>query len=149
MSSFTSQPWFEPVPDSKFWIVRREFTYHITSKYGKYKVIIPFGFKTDFASVPRLFWWLVSPWGRHGKAAVVHDRLYQSIRIMLTDPLYKSMFDYFDYAQKDPRKFSDDIFLEAMGVLEVKNWRKYPMYWAVRLFGWFAWQHKQVPDRGA
>jgi hypothetical protein len=34
---------------------------------------------------------------------------------------------------------ADGIFLEAMGVLGVKNWRKYPMFLAVRCFGFLAW----------
>jgi hypothetical protein len=30
------------------------------------------GFKTDFASVPRVLWWLCPPLGRYSKATVVH-----------------------------------------------------------------------------
>ncbi len=120
MSSFTSQPWFEPIIDSKFWLVKRGFTYHITSEYGKDKIVIPVGFETDFASVPKLFWSIIPPWGRYGKAAVVHDYLYRT--------------------QTRTRKESDDIFLEAMGVLNVVVWKRTIMYLAVRWFGWFAWR---------
>jgi len=128
MSSFTSEPWFEPVSDSKFWIVRRGFTYHITSKYSKDKIVIPFGFKTDFASVPQILWNIVPPWGRYGKAAVVHDWLYQH-RSNPNQKWYQRMFC-------KERKRADDIFLGAMTVLNVRAWRKHPMYYAVRSFGW-------------
>ena len=128
MSSFTTQPWFEPVPDSKHWIVRRGFTYHIDSKYDKNKIVIPVGFKTDFASVPSILWNIVPPWGRYGKAAVVHDWLYQH-RTGITQKWYQRMFC-------KERSRADTIFLEAMTILNVRSWRKYPMYYAVRCFSW-------------
>jgi hypothetical protein len=40
-------------------------------------ITVPAGFVTDFASVPKLFWNLLPPTGRYGKAAVVHDVLQQ------------------------------------------------------------------------
>jgi hypothetical protein len=80
---------------------------------------VPEGFVTDFASVPRLFWRIVPPWGRYSPAAVVHDYLYQSAKVS--------------------RKEADDIFLELMARLGVPRWKRYTMYWAVRGFGGFAW----------
>lgn len=38
-------------------------------------ITVPAGYRTDFASVPRFFHRIVSPVGRHGKAAIVHDWL--------------------------------------------------------------------------
>ncbi|WP_062120568.1 DUF1353 domain-containing protein [Aureimonas sp. AU40] len=39
-------------------------------------VIVPVGFVTDGATVPRCLWWFLPPWGtRESKAAVVHDFL--------------------------------------------------------------------------
>ncbi len=136
MSSFTTQPWFEPVPNSKFWIVRRGFTYHIGTKYSKNKVVIPFGFKTDFASVPRLLWGLIPPWGRYGKATIVHDYLYQNHQdTNLT--LLKRMFS-------SERKKADTIFKEAMQVLAVKRWKVFVMYWGVRIGGWLSWKERYL-----
>ena len=39
-------------------------------------VVVPAGFATDFASVPRAFWRLLPPFGEYMLAAVVHDYLY-------------------------------------------------------------------------
>jgi hypothetical protein len=36
---------------------------------------IPAGFRTDLATVPRIFWGIVSPSGRHDLAVIVHDYL--------------------------------------------------------------------------
>jgi hypothetical protein len=41
---------------------------------GETEVItIPAGTRTDLASVPRIFWWLLAPFGAHEAAAVLHD----------------------------------------------------------------------------
>ena len=77
------------------------------------------GFQTDFASVPRLLSPIVARWGRHGKAAVVHDFLY--------------------WDQELGKERSDEIFREAMGVLEVAGWRKFLIYQAVKWFGGGSW----------
>lgn len=42
-------------------------------RYGAYTV--PVGYITDFASIPRLLWWLMPQSGRWNPAAIVHDRL--------------------------------------------------------------------------
>lgn len=39
-------------------------------------IIVPEGFVTNFASVPRLLWWLIPPAGRAANASVVHDFMY-------------------------------------------------------------------------
>lgn len=40
--------------------------------------VVPKGFVTDGASVPRLFWWFASPSGDLFEASVVHDFLYKN-----------------------------------------------------------------------
>lgn len=47
-----------------------------TEYVGETDVIhIPAGFRTDLASVPRIFWWLMPPTGVYEQAAVLHDWL--------------------------------------------------------------------------
>ncbi|GAI33030.1 unnamed protein product, partial [marine sediment metagenome] len=65
-------------------------------------------------------WTFLPAWGKYGKAAVVHDYLYQT--------------------QTRTRKFADDVFYEAMLVSGTKPWKAMAMYRAVRLFGWLAWK---------
>jgi hypothetical protein len=79
-------------------------------------ITVPAGFVTDFASVPKLFWNLLPPTGRYGKAAVVHDYLYR------TPGLASKMI-------------ADATFLEAMAALDVPTVTRYLMYFGVRLFG--------------
>lgn len=79
-------------------------------------IIIPSGFITDFASVPRIFWRVIPPWGRYSPAAVVHDYLYRN-KIL-------------------KRKTADGIFYKLMIKSGVPRIEATAMYWAVRMFGW-------------
>jgi hypothetical protein len=87
-------------------------------------IVVPAGFKTDFASVPRLLWMIISPIDEHGKAAVVHDYCY--------------------YIAYDKKKRCDDIFREGLIVLRVPKWKVVCMYWSVRIFGWVAWLKHRI-----
>ncbi len=95
-------------------------------------VSVPKDFETDFASVPRIFWFLPD-WAVYSKAPVLHDWLYHSKKIM---------------GKRISRKTADLIFLEAMHV----DWRYHKSrkfvahleYLAVRWFAWLAWKNKGV-----
>lgn len=76
--------------------------------------IVPKGTKTDFASVPRGFRWLISRVGKYGKAAVLHD--------------------YLCGLEGFPRKEADQIFLEAMKALGVGWFKRRTMYFGVRSY---------------
>lgn len=83
--------------------------------------IVPEGFITDFASVPRVFWTLLPPaTGRHREAAVLHDYLYT--------------------IKSTSRKFADNIFLDAMIGAKVPAWKRQLIYWAVRFGGGSYWK---------
>lgn len=89
------------------------------------EIIVPEGFVTDFASVPRLpFAYLLA--GNVGHApSTVHDYLYQ--------------------CQCTDRATADAVFHEILGVDSVPWWRRLIMYAAVRTLGWASWL--QGPDR--
>lgn len=90
---------------------------------------VPIGFETDFASVPRIFWRIIPPWGCWSPAAVVHDYLYAH--------------------NGCSRKKADQIFLDIMIQLEVPKWPRTLMYWAVRLFGWRPWNQYRKDAQNA
>ena len=133
MSSFTTQLVVSPMPDGRRWKVMKPFTYHIGSERSKDTVEVPYGFITDFASIPWLFWSLLPRWGKYGKAAVIHDWLYQNYNVTSMVVVRKATLSI-------DRKGADDIFYEAMLVEGTKPWKAKVMYWAVRLFGWAAWK---------
>jgi len=102
------------------WINLEQFVYHVGSYPSKEIIIVPIGYITDFATVPRIFWTVISPVDRHAKAAVIHDFLY-------------------DYPECYSRKEIDEIFLEALNVLDIKSWKKNCLFYGVRLFSWYRW----------
>lgn len=87
------------------------------SKFGgvRLRVIVPTGFRTDFASIPRVFWRLYNPSGAWRAAAVVHDYLYSR-------------------EAECPRFLADAIFRHLMEH-QCRWWQRLPIYYAVRIFG--------------
>jgi len=91
----------------------------LTHEDGPNQICVPIGFKTDLASVPRLFWALIPPHGRYIRAAIIHDYLY----------IHKPV----------SRSIADRIFLDLMRRDGVPRWKRWIMYSAVRLGGWKGW----------
>ena len=77
---------------------------------------VPVGFFTNFASVPRLPFAYLFFAGVADEAATIHDYAYSG-------------------ALRITRKQADTLFHEAMKASGTSAWRRYPMTWAVRLFG--------------
>ncbi len=137
MSSFTSRLEVSPQDDGKHWRLIRTFEYVWGKLETGLHIRVPAGFVTDFASSPRFFWPIVSPWGKWGKAAILHDWLYSKKGQRVVDLRGHGLVSI------PRRKLADGIFLEAMEVLGVKPWRRNLMYWGVRAFGWLAWRKKR------
>lgn len=91
------------------------FTFEVGALGSGDVVHVRAGFITDFASVPWPLWIVEPPLGDAGKAAVLHDWLYET--------------------GERSRAEADRILLEGMTVLEVAPWKRRLIYWAVRLFG--------------
>lgn len=75
--------------------------------------IVPAGFKTDFASVPQVFTWLIPRYGTYTRAAILHDYLCRP-------PAPVTRAD------------ADGIFRRVLGELGVSTPRRYMMWAAVR-----------------
>lgn len=104
-----------PKQESEFrFEVYKPFTY--SSMYG-YKITVPAGFKTDFASVPWFFRRIIPATGRYNEATVLHDYL-----------CYLSNKKEFD------RSLADVLFMEAMEFLGVSKLKRSLMYSGVRLY---------------
>jgi hypothetical protein len=98
---------------------------------GAEPIVVPKGFVTDYASIPRIFWSWIPAWGRYGPAAILHDYLYSGER-------KRKVIDI-----RNPNNFitvnryiADLYFYVAMRQLEVFWLKRNLMYGAVRLCGW-------------
>ena len=86
----------------------------------------PRGFRTDFASVPRILQILVPKNGVHDAPAIMHDYLYRIQPIGVT------------------RSDADKLFLRMMREVGVNYIRRTAMFFAVRTCGWYPWRKCRV-----
>ena len=86
-----------------------------------FKAVVPDGFVTDFASVPRFWWRWVPPAGDYAAAAVVHDWLYRTAGVGIT------------------RFMADALFRDLMEALGVPAWKRWAMWAMVRANSWRYW----------
>lgn len=112
ISAFQSPLIVQQISDSD-WRLFKPFIYD--SEHLDRSIIIPAGFVTDFASVPRIPVAYLLFGGTTTKPAVVHDFLYRSCSA--------------------PRADADAVFAEAARVAGAPAWRIYSMQAAVRMFG--------------
>ena len=99
------------------WRLTEPLHYH--SPDGTVTLAIPAGFECDLASIPRIFWSLLSPAGKYARAAVLHDYLYT-----IASP-----------RTEETRAAADWEFLVAMKAEGVRWLARNTMHQAVRQFG--------------
>jgi hypothetical protein len=112
--------------DGKTWTLKQDLVYNTDIGY---RIIVPAGFITDLASVPRLLWLIWPPFGKYTKAAVVHDFLYD---------LHRRHLKHYS------RAYADAILIEAMRDCKVPERTITCIWLGVRLGGWVAWQPKGI-----
>lgn len=120
MGKFISPPVLTPRGDGRTWRVDAPLIY-VTAAGAPVRV--PVGFISDLASVPRIFWSVLPPFGRYTAAAVLHDWMYRTHHFR--------------------RAMCDAIFLESMTSERVATWQRITLYLAVRLCGWIAWRDER------
>ena len=123
MSAFTTPLELEDI-NGRVFKVMAEFDF--ASDTLERIVRVPVGFITDFASVPRLLWDILPPNGIYGKAAVIHDMLYEHPEAINPEV---------------SRIQADNTLLEGMIALHVGWLTALTIYFGVRLGGWVAWDH--------
>lgn len=110
---------FRYAKDGKFVILLSKHTFIVNDK----EIVVPADFRTDLASVPRIFWLFISPIGKHSIAAVMHDYIY-SLGCELNIH----------------RKEADIMFYYVMLHCHVHKFTAALMYCCVRLFGVNKWK---------
>ncbi|WP_067545795.1 DUF1353 domain-containing protein [Nocardia crassostreae] len=95
--------------DGEYWLLREPLIYRADVQ----EFAIPSGFRTDFASVPRVLVWLIPRYGVYTRAAILHDFLIRSAAVSKAD--------------------ADGIFRRAMREAGVSVPRRWMMWAAVRI----------------
>lgn len=103
------------------WTLTHDFPFLVDD----HEFLIPAGFWTNFASVPRSFWSIISPYDL-GVGCIPHD------------------FGYYTHsANKD---YWDLVFLACMEKDGIKLWKRQAAYYAVKYFGQSAWDNNTRRD---
>lgn len=114
---------FHTRPDrGRRWRLVRPFSFAVGGRAFE----IPAGFWTDFASVPRVVWPVISPYDL-GSAPVAHDWGY--------------------FSGLESRAFWDEVFLSWMRREGVDPFRRCAAYLAVRAFGAPVWNEYRRDGR--
>lgn len=95
----------------------KDLVYHYPDGFGYLEIIVPKGFQTDFASIPRIFWNIIAPIGKHTLPSVLHDYLYE-----------------YGSSMAISRKKADKIFYDAMIESHVARITANVMWFFVRVF---------------
>ena len=123
-------PIIAPIPREGYWVTMDDTLITVGLGTKKYSYVIPVGFITDFASVPRPLWWFISPTDKTViRASLLHDYLYRT----------------------GSRTRKDADYLFHLKLLEdgTPRWKAKLMYLAVRIFGKRAWnRYRREEDEG-
>jgi hypothetical protein len=129
MSKFLTALVVEPATekDTEQWRLVSPLVYR--SDLADKTFYVPAGFVTNFASVPRIPGVYELAGNTSSKAATLHDFLYSTHEV--------------------EREMADAILREASAVTGVPLWRRWPMYWGVRAFGWAFWHNAASDETSA
>ena len=116
--------------NNKVWVLVGNCSYSTAG----HSITAPDGYKTDLASVPRVFWALLAPEELSLAAPLFHDLIYRC-----GGNLPDGNIDPFD-GKRFKRRETDDLFREIMKKAGIPRWKRTAAYLAVRSFGSFAWK---------
>lgn len=115
------------------WALQRPMSYYAGPDRDE-EIVVPAGFVTDLASIPRLVWSFYPPDGPWVKAAIVHDFLYDT----QGDGRWNSTVGV-SRAEPYSRAEADGILLEGMEERKVGRWERFVIWASVRIGGQPGW----------
>lgn len=125
-----------PLSDGRQWCIRNvaadgkpDFYRYLSDVPGVGLIEIPWGFVTDWASIPQALWSILPPWGLYGAISAPHDWEYK--------------------VQRLSRNQADDVLQEGSLLLGVDEKLTHAIYTTVREFGQESWdRNKALKDSG-
>jgi hypothetical protein len=98
-----------------------------------YALVVPEGFRSDLASIPRYLWPIIAPFELSEQAPLVHDWLYGH-RGQIAD-----RSTGIDRIVTFTRWQTDGTFRDIMKLEGVADWRRFAGYAGVRVGGHWRW----------
>jgi hypothetical protein len=137
-------PRVEPIGGNRYRLFEA-YAYVWAKDGARYRLVVPVGFTSDLASVPRLLWVVISPFDL-GAAVVPHDWLYANAG--RPPPGSWQVWrdgDWVEDGRPWKRREADRLFGRLMREVGVSRFKRRAAYLAVRLFGAFAWGRGATP----
>lgn len=132
-------PRVEPLGGNRYRLFE-PYVYRWEKDGERYRVVVPAGFTSDLASVPRLLWVVISPFDL-GAAVVPHDWIYaHGGRVPAGSWQIGTGSGWADDERAWTRRETDRLFGRMMREVGVPRVRRRSAYLAVRLFGWVVWR---------
>lgn len=136
------QPINIPIPGSgRIYRLVEKYVCYWNEKGKVYRLEIPEGYECDGASVPRILWSIsdLTPDGVVRGPATIHDRIYENKgRVAGLSVLENG--NWSNSIRVFTRKEADQLFRVYMKAAGVNKTTRRRAYWAVRIFGYFAWK---------
>jgi len=118
---------------SEDWVFKIEIGFYGSTTITDGMIImIPKGYEFDGASIPRVFWWLLSPVGILLIPSVFHDYCYTH------GYLIKNIYGKKERIHVD-RNISDELFRNIGTQVNGMPWINGFIYWCLHLFAGIAW----------
>jgi hypothetical protein len=145
------EPQFQTIADSRRVRLIADWTIEIEEGL---RIVVPAGFETDGASVPRLLWPVFPPWGVLFFGSIIHDFGYQHgyllspfnprtvypfAAVALRRDSKAQMKDTIPVFVGESRLFFDNLFRQITIARSGKVFEANMAYAALRMFGWIAW----------
>jgi len=111
---------------------------------GRPKIRIPKDFIFDGPSIPRLFWWILSPVGLLLIPALIHDYAYEHNKLIEIKDGEEQ-----DFSVKDkPKQYWDALFLDVAIQVNGKFFILWVAWLLLAVFGWAVWwEHRDLEIR--
>jgi len=121
------------------WVLMEDCRY---AAFDGWSITAKRGFRSDLASIPRLFWVVIAFHDLSLIAPIMHDVIYRCGGLVLlphgeVEPA----------GRKFERKDADDLFLELMTRSNIAYWKRNVAYLAVRAFGQSSWRESGAAKR--
>ena len=116
-------PLVQANPKQDAWVLQQNLEWRVGT--SRKRIVVPAGFVTDYASIPRPLWSVFPPHHSYSRAAVIHDYLY--------------------WTQACTRLQADNLFYVGMVESKVPLATRLAVYWGVRTpFGQAAWDENKL-----
>jgi hypothetical protein len=147
MMTVDQMPTLQPLPVTKRgerrrWLVKEDWECEILGEYQRY--VVPAGFIFDGASIPRLFWNILSPTGYLFIAGLIHDFIYK-YAFIFTYTWYPDNRENRIYRQMLSQKEADSLFENlAEKICMGASFFTKSATLSLRLAGFMAWnEHRE------